>query len=298
MQPGAEDNRSQDSWTNRPNAIKMSDFKFNGQKVDVDLVASIAKLLDANGIPNVMWGPYVLARYGAPLVLSDFAFVIPDQHIERAREVLLAANFPPCPLGDDCQLIQPFCRLPHSYAHFILDDKGQPPRAHNGQTGYWHPFHLELHKKSQLLWTLPDIPLGAPAPDDPNYMLVTDDRLDEYNPRVQLGRVPHTHYPVKMPTLPRYTESLAYGYLRNESREGEGHSRQAGFFLREMSSIGLDCKLEPADLEPRIQRFWALRYHPDGYHPLFRYSTRLAAELRSANFFPQEEEEGEAQEST
>jgi hypothetical protein len=48
----------------------MSDFKFNGQKANVDLFASIAKLLDANDIPNVMWGPYVLARFGAPLVLQ------------------------------------------------------------------------------------------------------------------------------------------------------------------------------------------------------------------------------------
>ncbi|GIC90281.1 uncharacterized protein Aud_006715 [Aspergillus udagawae] len=298
MQPGPEDNRSQDSWTNRPNAIKMSDFKFNGQKVNVDLVASIAKLLDANGIPNVMWGPYVLACYGAPLVLYDFAFVIPDQHIDRAREVLLAANFPPCPQGDDCHLIQPICSLPHSYAHFILDDKGQPPRGHNRQTGFWHPFRLELHKKSQLLWALPDIPLGAPAPDDPNYMLVNDDRLPDYNPIFKAGRAPYTHYPVKMPTLPRYAESLAYGYLRKQRSEGEGDSLRAGFFLGEMTYIGLYCKLKPDDLEPRIQRFWELRYHPDGYHPLFRYSDRLAAELGTANFFPQEEEEGESQEKT
>ncbi|GIJ85081.1 hypothetical protein Asppvi_003936 [Aspergillus pseudoviridinutans] len=276
----------------------MSDFKFKGQKVDKDLVASIAKLLDANGIPNVMWGPYVLACYGVPLVLDDFAFVIPDQHIDRARDVLLAANFPLCPQGDDCHLLQPICTLPHSYAHFILKDEAQPPRGHNGQTGFSHPFRLELHKKSQLLWTLPDIPLGAPAPDDPNYMLVTGDRTDVYDTRMQSGRVPYTHYPVKMPTLPRYAESLAYGYLRNQRPEGEGHSLQAGFFLHEMTYIGLYCILDRDDLAPRLHRFWRLWNNPRSSQPLFRYSARLAAELRSANFFPQEEEEGEAQEST
>ncbi|GAQ08704.1 hypothetical protein ALT_6025 [Aspergillus lentulus] len=275
----------------------MSDFKFDGHKIDVDLIASITKMLDANGIPNVMWGPYVLERYGADLWIQDLTFVIPDPHIDRAREILLAANFPPCPEGDDCHLVQPICRLPHSYAHFILDARGPEPHDHNGKTGFWHPFRLELHKKSRLLWALPDIPLGAPAPDDPNYMLVTDDRLDEYNPISRTGRVPHTHYPVKMPTLPRYAESLAYGYLRERSPGGDQRNRRARFFLREMTYIGLYSKLEPADLEPRIQRFWALRYHPDGYHPLFRYSTALAAELRTANFFPQEEEEGEVQES-
>jgi hypothetical protein len=130
-------------------------------------------------------------------------------------------------------------------------------------------------------------------------MLVTDDRLDDYDPRMHLGRVPYTHYPVKMPTLPRYAESLAYGYLRERSPEGEGHNLRAWFFLGEMTYIGEYCKLRVADLdEPRIRRLWRLRYHPSGNHPLFRYSTRLAAELRTANFFPQEEKEGEAQENT
>lgn len=48
----------------------MSAFKFTGQKLDVDLIASIVKLLDANSIPNVMWGPYVFRRYGVPLILQ------------------------------------------------------------------------------------------------------------------------------------------------------------------------------------------------------------------------------------
>jgi hypothetical protein len=139
---------------------------------------------------------------------------------------------------------------------------------------------------SRLLWTLPDIPLGAPAPDDPNYMLVTDDRLDEYEPRMHLGRVPYTHYPIKIPTLPRYAESLAYGYLRNRRSAGEGHSRRAGFFLYELGYIGEYCKLDPADLEPRIRRFWRIWDNPRSSQPMFRYSARLAAELREANFFP------------
>ncbi|EAW16436.1 uncharacterized protein NFIA_057860 [Aspergillus fischeri NRRL 181] len=150
----------------------MSDFKFNGQELDVDLIASIAKLLDTNGIPNVMWGPYVLTRYGAPLVL---------QLIDRAREVLLGANFVAC--QDECHLVGQFCGLPR-----------------------------------------------APAPDDPSYMLVTDDRLDEYDPRMGLGREPYTHYPVKIPTLPRYAESLAYGYLRERNPEDNGSNLRAGFF--------------------------------------------------------------------
>jgi hypothetical protein len=69
IQPRSEDVPPRLLW-NRANAFKMSDFKFDGQKLDVDLIASIAKLLDSNGIPNVMWGPYVLARFGAPLILQ------------------------------------------------------------------------------------------------------------------------------------------------------------------------------------------------------------------------------------
>jgi hypothetical protein len=226
---------------------------------------------------------------------QEFAFVIPDQHIDRAREVLLAANFISCPQGDDCHFVQPIFHHPHSYAHFILEEEAQQRRDHEGQAGFWHPVRLELHKKSRLLWTLPDIPLGAPAPDDPNYMLVTDDRLDEYGPRMQLGRVPYTHYPIKIPTLPRYAESLAYGYLRNRGPAGEGHSLRAGFFLYDLGYIAEYCKLDPADLEPRIRRFWRIWDNPRSSQPLFRYSARLAAELREANFFPQEDPEDEQQ---
>ncbi|EDP52393.1 hypothetical protein KXW98_008484 [Aspergillus fumigatus] len=265
----------------------MSAFKFTGQKLDVDLIASIVKLLDANSIPNVMWGPYVFRRYGVPLILQEFTFVIPDQHIARAREVLLTANFASC-CQDDCRLVQPTNRSPRPYAHFILANMERPSDEIPG----WHYFRLDLHKKSQLLWTLPDIPLGAPAPDNPNYMLVTDNQLDKYNPRSGLGREPYTHHPVKIPTLPRYAESLAYMYLR-ECLPRPGGCSRAGFWLREMSYIGQYCRLQTADLEARIQRLWQLQYHPSGLHRMFRHGDRLAAELSNANFFPLEEEEGE-----
>ncbi|KAH1488104.1 hypothetical protein LV164_001544 [Aspergillus fumigatus] len=184
----------------------------------------------------------------APSPFQEYSFVIPDELIERAREVLLAANFVAC--QEECRLLGRICGLPQCYAHFILDDQKPPfviPES-TLQLGTWHMFRLELHKKSRLLWTLPDIPLGAPAPDDPNYILVIDDRLDEYDPPMGLGRVRSTYYLVKIPTLSRYAESLAYGYLRQRNPESEQDGFGESFWTKEMAYIGLYCKLCAADL--------------------------------------------------
>lgn len=48
----------------------MADFTFDGHEVTTDLMASVAQLLDTNGIPNVAWGSFALTVYGVPLVIS------------------------------------------------------------------------------------------------------------------------------------------------------------------------------------------------------------------------------------
>lgn len=213
---------------------------------------------------------------------QDCFFVVPDQHIDRATEALVAANFPRC-CQDDCRIFQGPYAVPRPYAHFGLDSSLPPEYQRPGL----HHSRVNLHKKSQMCWALPDIPLGTPALDDPTYMLVTDDRLDEYEPGFNLGREAYTHYPIKMITLPRYVESVAYGYLRWESTDDDS------YWLNAICNFDRRCNLQTADLEPRIRRLWRLLDHPRSGQPFFRYCSRLAAELRSANFFPQEEEEKE-----
>lgn len=48
----------------------MPGFHFSGQKLDNELVASISRLLDAAGVPNLLWGNYMLTLYGVPTIVD------------------------------------------------------------------------------------------------------------------------------------------------------------------------------------------------------------------------------------
>lgn len=48
----------------------MSDFHYTGEVLDNKLVVSVAKLLDAYNIPNLLWGNYLLTIYGVPTVVE------------------------------------------------------------------------------------------------------------------------------------------------------------------------------------------------------------------------------------
>ncbi|GIJ91794.1 hypothetical protein Asppvi_010767 [Aspergillus pseudoviridinutans] len=184
----------------------MADFKFRGDHAaNKKLVCSISRLLNAHGIPNLLWGDLVFNLYGVPLHVSDFSFVIPDTVIDEARNVLETAKFPLCHLGEICPAIQPNCPAPPPYAHFNIKQKGDPRK--------W--FRIELHRKSDLLWTAPEIPAGKPDANDPHYMLANDARLPEPSPRERLGRMDPTDYAVKIPTPNQYAEALAMLYYRD-----------------------------------------------------------------------------------
>jgi hypothetical protein len=94
----------------------MADFKFRGDlAANKELVCSISRLLNVHGIPNLLWGDLVFNLYGVPLQVSvstcpncslpyltnlqDFSFVIPDDLIDKARNILEEAKFPLCHLG-------------------------------------------------------------------------------------------------------------------------------------------------------------------------------------------------------
>jgi hypothetical protein len=48
----------------------MADFRFSGQRLDNELVASVSRLLDAAEVPNLLWGNYLLTIYGVPTVVN------------------------------------------------------------------------------------------------------------------------------------------------------------------------------------------------------------------------------------
>lgn len=47
-------------------------FKYKGEPLGQELIASIAGLLSASTIPNVLWGNYMLIVHGVPPVVEVF----------------------------------------------------------------------------------------------------------------------------------------------------------------------------------------------------------------------------------
>lgn len=106
-----------------------------------------------------------------PVVPDGIYFVVPDEHIDKARDILVEAGFPPCQLGKFCGFDWPksFHGIPS--ARFNIVDQGplnySRPELYGPDPREW--YSLELYKKSELMWGAPEIPLGPPAPNNPDY---------------------------------------------------------------------------------------------------------------------------------
>jgi hypothetical protein len=48
----------------------MAGLRFAEQNLDNDLVSSISSLLDSIGVPNLLWGNYLLTVYGVPTIVD------------------------------------------------------------------------------------------------------------------------------------------------------------------------------------------------------------------------------------
>ncbi|KAM0743868.1 hypothetical protein ACQRIT_001182 [Beauveria bassiana] len=99
-------------------------------------VVRICQILNSAGVPNVLWGNYLLRIYGVPTIIDDVAFVVPDDRITAASSALVQANFPLCN-NLNCDSTYRFqARRP--LVHFHMSDV----------------FVLSLYQKSDVLWEL------------------------------------------------------------------------------------------------------------------------------------------------
>ncbi|KAL2698263.1 hypothetical protein AAEP93_010973 [Penicillium crustosum] len=148
----------------------MADFHFTQQKLDNDLVWSISTLLDSIGVPNLLWGNYLLTVYGVPTIVDEAAFVVPDDLAQAVFSSLMNAGFLPCNESSGC---------PHS---------------------------VSLYQKSDVLWEFEDLDL---LPDEnPDIMLASDDRLPSASLGRGRGRFLSHPCAVKIPCAMSYCEAL------------------------------------------------------------------------------------------
>lgn len=50
--------------------FNMSDSRIEAQSLDDELVATISRTLISAGVPNIMWGNYLLTVYGVPTIVD------------------------------------------------------------------------------------------------------------------------------------------------------------------------------------------------------------------------------------
>ncbi|QVM10265.1 hypothetical protein D8B26_004925 [Coccidioides posadasii str. Silveira] len=126
------------------------------------LIHAVSRLLDSSGVPNVLWGNYLLTVYGIPSlsnvcdgwpaatsrgnrgtdILQDASFAVPDDMIPRARKVLNStAGLVSC-TDQNCIVVTVRSRPP-PINHFHLDTEDT---------------HIYLYPLSEVLPNIPSIP--------------------------------------------------------------------------------------------------------------------------------------------
>ncbi|RDW67343.1 uncharacterized protein DSM5745_09209 [Aspergillus mulundensis] len=255
------------------------------------LESAVAKLLDDAGIPNFIWGESVLATLGVDTATLFGGWVIPDEHIERAAQVLDQAKFPPCTQGRNrCTIF--YDLRPHPFPDYHWHtDLAYPEERHLP----YMTCGTFLYRKSRLFWAMPDPPLGPPAPNDKNYMLTCDPRIQQNRPDTLhiLGRGPAPAdkglHPVKMPTPARYTEAMILLDLRDtcEPRACDHWSVELNYLFTLMEEGEFNVKIK--DLSEPF-RDYAMRQsgqlEEEGDFGGYRTAMLLYLDMKSKNQLP------------
>jgi hypothetical protein len=216
--------------------------------------------------------------------------VVPDEHIDKARDLLLAVGFPPCQMGNNCPLYHRFSSRAIPYAHFNLVDLGRldyyKPEEFGKDPRQWYT--LELFKKSDVLWGAPEIPAGPPPPNDPDWWTVTDERLPELAIQHQLGRMVTADFPVKIPSPARFTESLTLLFFRDNYPEDTARGAYWDVLLLDMQVVMKKHGLFTfKDLPPRTRSWFTILTKTPRERTHGGAQERFAVAMRKAGEVPE-----------
>ncbi|KAL2869090.1 uncharacterized protein BJX67DRAFT_379568 [Aspergillus lucknowensis] len=209
--------------------------------------ADVARILDNAGIPSILWGWLAIALYGRDKGMSEVDFVIPDEKVEAATNALIAHGFTPCgdahcselhcdrlPADDldhwDDLPMEERLLSPNHVRCILAEDRFHPVAAvhFHIQSQYAHYHILALHRKSYLLWSLPDFGLEPPAAEDRNLMLSNTPHMGLDAPNSGSGPWENL-YPMKVLTPWACAEALILVHCRDE-----GHLQELDSVWRRM----------------------------------------------------------------
>ncbi|ATY59633.1 thioredoxin reductase [Cordyceps militaris] len=154
------------------------------------LVLRICQILNSAGVPNVLWGNYLLRIYGVPTIFDDVAFVVPDDRIAAASSALAQANLTRCGNNPNCDRSYHFQAL-RPLEHFHMSDV----------------LVLSLYQKSDVLWEL--TALDSPTSENAASILsASDPSLPPAVPGRGRGRFSSECSAVRVPAIAKFCESL------------------------------------------------------------------------------------------
>ncbi|RDW81519.1 uncharacterized protein DSM5745_05076 [Aspergillus mulundensis] len=214
----------------------MADFQFSDQKLSDKLVESISNLLDAAGIPHLLWGNFLLAIYGVPTIVEGVSFIVPDTLIERAESIIGKSGFLPCPRPSECPHEVPLVS-PRADAHRHIDDD----------------LAISLFRKSEILLDFPDLE-SAFGNCSPDVMHASDERLPSYTIGRGQGRL-RFKSSIRIPTTMMYTEAIITLICR------DWHTRRQGYWVAMLTYImeyvdGTDAMFNSEDLKDGYKEFY------------------------------------------
>ncbi|KAK2759379.1 hypothetical protein FQN54_002857 [Arachnomyces sp. PD_36] len=173
-------------------------FRYTGQPLSYELIASISNAFDLAGIPSVLWGAFPMIIHGVGLVQPELDFVVSDEDLDRAYEVVLARGFPPCSVDN--------CRYYPESDWYMRGYPAAPKHLHlNGDEDNV----LLLHRKSERLWAVPTFePLSHKEHPEAKIILASDPVLPPWNIAKCAGAFPDTLPPVRIPSAHFLVEAL------------------------------------------------------------------------------------------
>ncbi|KAL4802404.1 hypothetical protein BDV18DRAFT_65847 [Aspergillus unguis] len=253
------------------------------------LESYVTGLLEQAGIPSFIWGEPYLSILGSMTASFYSGYIVPDEDIDKAAEVLDKAAFPPCIHGKEkCLVFSKYAWHPYPDYHWHTDlVYTELPKW----PGDLPSIGVRLYKQSRIFWTFPKPCLGPPPKDDPYYMLVTDPRINTRPGGLAAGRQPEGLYPVKMAVPARYMEAIMLCRLRDKRKSPVADHWDVELnYLAGDEIFGFNLQLN--DLNEPF-REWAKRMSNDNYAEKVandftgaRYEVELFLDMKRRNQLP------------
>ncbi|PYI09320.1 hypothetical protein BO78DRAFT_384445 [Aspergillus sclerotiicarbonarius CBS 121057] len=239
------------------------------------LCAKVAQLLDQRFVPHVLWGAYMLSAFGVPTDVRkltiqytactdeiwveeyrNVCFVIPDDKVETAYEVLLKAEFPPCHDNEaECKNFpwQKNNMIPARHFH-LSDDSKDPSKS----------LSLNLYRQSDLLWWMPPIRSAWPKKENEDFMLTADRRLpSDEKPgdastvdQFGRGRYDGRLYPIKILTPAKLIEALILIGCRYHGTHGHCEGRWRYWLMGMKAYVDMPESMEIGPFREEFQPIW------------------------------------------